>query len=127
MKASTKKIPAPQHAPVPQHGHVDLPAAAIRSMQEAARLGKLAEETGDIKTALLSVREYSRGAELLMKVQGNARVDIDLAREPQVIAFRDTVLRAIEPCAECKRRVVAALAANRYAHQAPLLTTGDET
>lgn len=89
--------------------HVDLPASALRSMQEAARLGELAEKEGDLKTALLSVREYSRAIELIAKLRDNSGPAVDITRTAEWAELRDKMLAAIADCPSCSRRVIDAL------------------
>lgn len=92
---------------------IDVLSAAERVMQEAARLGQLAEETEDIRAALLAVREYARGAELVHRLQGAKVEGQDIERDPKWIELRDTILGAIGACASCTARVVSALDALR--------------
>ena len=78
-------------------------------MSEAERLGKLAERSKDIRTALLAVREYQRGAELVNKVQDASVQHARIERDDRWIALRDALLQAIAPYPDAHKAVVAVL------------------
>jgi len=61
---------------------VNLHNAYTRVMQESARLGGMAEDEGDLRTALLGVREYARGAELVQKMQESSPSSTSIERDP---------------------------------------------
>jgi hypothetical protein len=78
---------------------------AIRD--RAAELGAQAEEQGDIRTALVSVRELVRCTELVARLgleaqKGNAQ---DVARNPIYIELQADLLAATRDCERCSRSI----------------------
>jgi hypothetical protein len=88
--------------------------AARRVMSEAVRLQAEAERDRSLKVALLALREYARGAELLLKDNESAE-KVDVTRHEQWIALRDCILGALRGHPEAERAVLAALSAQRDA------------
>jgi hypothetical protein len=80
-------------------------------MSEAARLGAKAEQSDDLRTALIALREYARGAELVGKLyEGQAKESAPLERDPRFLAFRDAILSALSAHPEALRDVMSSLA-----------------
>jgi hypothetical protein len=80
---------------------------AIRD--KAAKLGEQAEEQGDLRTALTSVRELVRCTELLFRLGLEARSSAasDISRNPVYLELQADLLAATRPCALCSRAIVA--------------------
>jgi hypothetical protein len=95
---------------------------AERVLAEAKRLQAEAERQGDIRTALLALREYARGAELVLK-DAESQESVDVTRSEQWIALRDAVLGALASYPDAMRDVMHALDALR-AGKSPSQTGG---
>lgn len=67
---------------LPEKRTIDLFASACRVMQEAGRLGHLAEEKGNLSVAVTALDRYLRGAEFAAKVQ-EAAATTDFTRDPR--------------------------------------------
>jgi len=85
----------------------------VRGLErEARRIGKKAEEDGDLKTALAGVRELTRIVELLAKLHGELKdgptVNI-LVTSPEWLAIRSALLTALLPFPQAKLAVAEAL------------------
>jgi hypothetical protein len=79
---------------------------------EARRIGKKAEDAGDLKTALGGIRELTRIVELLAKLHGGLKdgptVNI-LVTSPEWLAIRSALLTALLPFPQAKLAVAEAL------------------
>jgi len=84
----------------------------IRGLRERATiiLDK-AEKAGDLKTALLGIREARGCIELLAKVEGqlNDRPQINILVNPQWVELRTLIINALEPYPQAKEAVVHAI------------------
>jgi hypothetical protein len=99
---------------------------AERCLAEAKRLQASAESQGDIRTALLALREYARGAELLLK-DSESSERIDVTRSEQWIGLRDAIMGALVSYPDALRSVMHALDALRAGQKpekTPLETGG---
>lgn len=78
---------------------------------KALDLLRQAEEAGDLKTALMGVREAARCLELVAKLTGDldASPTVNLVLAPQFISIQTAILAALAPHPEARRAVVAAL------------------
>lgn len=89
---------------------------------EAQRLGALAESEGDLRTALLGLREMSRAVELLSRLRGEiASSDAPLA-DPRWVRLRDGLVEVLRPYPDAARAVNALLASEL--RPAPTLPPG---
>ena len=105
LVAATNTLTVAQHAErVRDH--------AERCLAEAKRLQASAESQGDIRTALLALREYARGAELLLK-DSESSERVDVTRSEQWIHLRDAIMGALVSHPEALRDVMHALDALR--------------
>jgi hypothetical protein len=70
-----------------------------------------AEESGDLKTALLGIREARGCLELLAKVEGQLsdRPQINILINPEWIQLRTQIINSLEPYPEAKEAVINAL------------------
>jgi hypothetical protein len=84
----------------------------IRGLREKA-MGILekAEQSGDLKTALLGIREARGCLELLAKVEGqlNDRPQINILVNPEWVSLRTLIINSLEPYPEAKEAVIHAL------------------
>jgi hypothetical protein len=84
----------------------------IKGLREKA-MGILqkAEESGDLKTALLGIREARGCLELLAKVEGqlNDRSQINILINPEWIQLRTLIINSLEPYPKAKEAVISAL------------------
>lgn len=85
---------------------------AERCLAEAKRLQASAESQGDIRTALLALREYARGAELLLK-DSESSERVDVTRSEQWIGLRDAIMGALVSYPDALKSVMHALDALR--------------
>jgi len=78
---------------------------------DARRIGRKAEETGDLKTALMGVRELVRIVELTAKLVGelDERPQVTLVTAPEWLTVRTTLVRTLAPYPEAKTAVASAL------------------
>jgi hypothetical protein len=86
--------------------------AEIKSLQARAMdLLRKAEEAGDLKTALLGVREARGCLELLFKAEGRIsdQPQITIINNPQWITLRSSIIKALEPYQEAKAAVLHAI------------------
>jgi hypothetical protein len=82
--------------------------AEITSIRDkAAELGAQAEEKGDIRTALTSVRELVRCTELIARLGLEARAGnaTDISRHPIFIELQADLLAATRPCERCSAAI----------------------
>jgi hypothetical protein len=99
---------------------VDTLLAAERVLEEARRLGELAEQKGELRTALLALREFARGTELFARLRGELQdTNSGPLTDPRWTAVRDAILAALQPYPEASRAVLAAMV--RAAGKAPAL------
>jgi len=84
----------------------------IRGLRETA-MGILqkAEESGDLKTALLGIREARGCLELLAKVEGQLkdRSQTNILINPEWIQLRTLIINSLEPYPDAKEAVISAL------------------
>ena len=90
---------------------VDTLGAAVHVMSEAGRLGRRAERDKDIRAALLALREYARGAELVHRMQDATLQTANVERDARWIALRDAIASALRPYPEAAEAVNAAILA----------------
>ena len=86
--------------------------ADIRSLREkATTILEKAEKAGDLKTALLGIREARGCIELLAKVEGQLddRPQINILVNPQWVELRTLIIKALEPYPAAKEAVVHAI------------------
>jgi hypothetical protein len=86
--------------------------ADIRSLREKATcILEKAEKAGDLKTALLGIREARGCIELLAKVEGQIddRPQINILINPEWVSLRTTIITALEPYPAAKAAVIDAL------------------
>jgi hypothetical protein len=79
--------------------------------QKAMGILQKAEESGDLKTALLGIREARGCLELLAKVEGQLsdRPQINILINPEWIQLRTQIINSLEPYPEAKEAVINAL------------------
>jgi hypothetical protein len=81
-------------------------------VDEARRLGQLAEESGELSTALGAIREMVRIIELRAKLFGDidkpAVVNV-LVQHPDWLLLQSALLRALEPFPEARAAVLKAI------------------
>src|SRR4051794_3551963 len=90
----------------------DLLGQLLGLQADARRIGKKAEDTGDLKTALAGVRELVRIVELTAKLVGelNERPEVNVLVAPQWLAVRTALLEALRPYPEARLAVASRLA-----------------
>jgi hypothetical protein len=79
---------------------------------EARRLGQKAEKAGDLRTALLAVRELVRLTELAARVSGElepAGVTVNIVASTAWVALRGRILAALAPFPDARLSVAKAL------------------
>jgi hypothetical protein len=84
----------------------------IKGLREKAMsILQKAEESGDLKTALLGIREARGCLELLAKVEGklNDRPQINILINPEWIQLRTLIINSLEPYPEAKEAIINAL------------------
>ena len=83
-----------------------------RLQDDARRIGGKAEETGDLKTALMGVRELVRIVELTAKLVGelDERPQVNVLLAPEWTAVKVTLLTALRPYPEARVAVAERLA-----------------
>jgi hypothetical protein len=86
----------------------------IKSLRERATgILDRAERSGDLKTALLGIREARGCLELLAKVEGQIndrpQTQINILINPQWVELRTLILTALEPYPQAREAVVNAL------------------
>jgi len=79
--------------------------------QRALSLLDRAEESGDLRTALIGIREARGCIELLAKVEGQLddRAQLNVNINPQWIELRTLIINALEPYADARQAVINAL------------------
>jgi len=79
--------------------------------EKAMSILQKAEESGDLKTALLGIREARGCLELLAKVEGklNDRPQINILINPEWIQLRTLIINSLEPYPEAKEAIINAL------------------
>lgn len=86
--------------------------ADIRSLREkATTILEKAEKAGDLKTALLGIREARGCIELLAKVEGQLHDNpqITIINNPEWVELRTLIIMALEPYPEAREAVVHAI------------------
>lgn len=80
---------------------------------DARRIGGKAEETGDLKTALMGVRELVRIVELTGKLVGELddRPQVNVLVAPEWTTVKVALLAALQPFPEARQAVAARLTA----------------
>jgi class 3 adenylate cyclase len=80
-------------------------------LDKAHSLTEQAEEAGDLRTALVGVREIRGILELMAKVVGDlpAGPMIGIQISPEWIGIRTAILKALEPHSEARQAVIEAL------------------
>ena len=81
--------------------------------QQAAELGKQAETNGDLRTALMAVRELTRITELVARLSLEARTCLnqDIGSHPVWHAVAANIFTALEPFPAAKAAVMATVRA----------------
>lgn len=87
---------------------LDTLATARSIVSNAERLGHLAEDESDIRTALLALREMARATELYAKLNGELAEAGPLV-DPRFFRVRDAIMTALRPFPEAARAVFVAL------------------
>ena len=84
--------------------------------KEAVRLKELAEEKGDVKTALLGLDKALKCLDLVTKIQGlvreqqiNINTQVNILSSPEWHQLRSLILKTIEPYPEAKEAMLTAL------------------
>jgi hypothetical protein len=84
----------------------------VKALQAKAMeiLGK-AEEAGDLKTALLGIREARSCLELCLKAEGQLKdsPQITIINNPEWVELRTLIVAALDPYPEAKEAVVLAI------------------
>jgi hypothetical protein len=90
----------------------DLLGQLQRLQADARRIGGKAEETGDLRTALMGVRELVRIVELTAKMVGELddRPQVNVLLAPEWTAVRVALLAALRPFPEARVAVAERLA-----------------
>ena len=85
--------------------------AEVRELKvRALEILEEAQGAGDLKTALLGIREARSCLELCMKAEGQIKdTQINILVNPQWIELRTLIVRALAPYPEAKQAVVDAL------------------
>ena len=80
---------------------------------DARRIGKKAEDTGDLRTALAGVRELVRIVELTAKLIGelDGRPQVNVLVAPEWLRVRAALLEALRPYPAARQAVAVRLAA----------------
>ena len=84
----------------------------VRTLQrQALEILATAQQSGDLKTALGAIREARGNLELLARLLGELESNptVNLVVSPAFIELRTRILRALEPYAEARQAVTAAL------------------
>ncbi len=86
-------------------------AKVLEVEQEVRRLAAKAEKGGDVRGALVGMRELSRILELLGRLSGELknRTEVNLVLAPQWIGLQGRILEALRPFPEARAAVVRAL------------------
>ncbi len=89
----------------------DLLAQVKALRNKAISILQKAEEAGDLRTALLGIREARSCVELLLEVEGelNRTPTINILVAPEWVAVRGALLRALAPYPEARTAVAVAL------------------
>ena len=79
--------------------------------EKSTKILERAEQAGDLKTALLGIREARSCLELLAKVEGQLRdgPQITIINNPEWVELRTLVINALEPYPEAREAVVLAI------------------
>ena len=88
------------------------PAAPAETAALLSRLEILenAQSAGDLKTALLGIREARSCLELCMKAEGQIKdTQITIINDPEWVELRTLVINALEPYPEAREAVVHAI------------------
>lgn len=101
-------------------GEAEFVAAELCKMvRDAKRILAMAEKAGDMRTALMAIRELRGLYEVLSRPapQSNPAADVNILVAPGLLALREEILKAIEPFPEARTAVSQALsvAANSQA------------
>jgi hypothetical protein len=85
----------------------------VRLRADARRIEEKAEETGDLRTALMGIRELVRILELTAKLVGelDERPQVNVLVAPEWLAVRSVLLEALRPYPDARQAVAARLAA----------------
>jgi hypothetical protein len=113
-----KAAPAVAAAEI-DHG-TNLAASAAQLRDKALSILAKAERAGDLKTALIGVREAARCVDLLGRVTGDldTGITLNVAVAPSLTQLQQAILLALGPFPEARRAVVSALSGTS---DAPLL------
>jgi hypothetical protein len=78
---------------------------------DARRIGKKAEDTGELRTALASIRELVRIVELTAKMIGelDERPQVNVLVAPEWLQVRAALLEALRPYPDARQAVAARL------------------
>lgn len=94
-----------------RHGLAEIGIAneVDRLRAEAERLGAAAKEKGDLRTALVAIRELTRLSELQSRLTLEAREARaeDISNHPVMHEFIALILSALNDCATCKARMLS--------------------
>jgi len=99
---------------VEEVAHADgLLGQLVRLQDDARRIGSRAEEAGDLRTALIGIRELVRIVELTAKMAGQLddRPQVNVLVAPEWLTVRAAVIEALRPYPEARTAVAARLAA----------------
>ena len=89
-----------------------LAAKLLAIESEARRLGQKAEKAGDLRTALMAVRELVRLTELAARVSGELEpmgVTVNIVASPAWVALRGRILAALAQFPDARLSVAEAL------------------
>jgi len=84
----------------------------IKSLREKATIIlEKAEKAGDLKTALLGIREARGCIELLAKVEGQLKdgPQITIINNPEWVELRTVIIKALEPYQDAREAVLHAI------------------
>lgn len=89
----------------------DLYTEIRRLRSKAESIAHRAEEDGDLRTALLGIREMVRIIELMAKLRGELReqASINIIMNSQWISLRNTILQSLEPYPSARVRLAEVL------------------
>lgn len=104
----------------------DTLARAQNIALEAERLRNKAESSGDLRTAMVGLREEARGTELAARLAGELQTADGPLTDPRWFRLRDAIVEALRPFPEAARAVNAALAGMSTAPVARLPSSTEE-
>jgi len=95
-------------------GQADTLLGQLQQLQtDARRIGRKAEDGGDLRTALAGIRELVRIVEITAKMVGelDERPVVNLVTAPEWVVARSVLLDALRPYPEARQAVASSLLA----------------